>query len=603
MNKKRLIALGKLFRHVGYDRASASALFAVSLSELAEGQKNKGHVVHSSITAFAIATPLLTALLAWFWPPALVSFAIILPLIGIGLYDRRQTRHSLRRNYPLFGRGRWVMEWIRPFIRQYLIESDTDGAPINRMFRSIVYQRAKGTLEAVPFGTQIDTYRAGYEWMGHSLEAIDTKTLNADIRVMVGGPECRQPYSASIFNISAMSFGALSRNAILALNAAAKDGNFFHNTGEGGISPYHLRPGGDLVWQIGTGYFGCRDESGTFSPTAFAEKAKLPSVKMIEIKLSQGAKPGHGGILPAEKNTPEIAVIRGVPVATQIDSPPVHSAFFGPLGLLEYVRRLREPSGGKPVGIKLSIGRESDFVAICKAITRSGILPDFITVDGGEGGTGAAPLEYVNSVGMPLREAIAFVDDCLTGFSLRQDIRIIASGKILTGFHLVKNLALGADLCNSARGMMLALGCVQSLTCNSNRCPTGVATQDPRLYRGLVIADKRLRVVRYHRRTVHATTEIIASAGLRHSSELDRTHIYRRVSHDAIRRYDQIFPYLKDGSLLTTEPPDGWRLHLDEADPKEWRPRRRLTEVDLQLWDSRGEPGRPNGVSDNVVRV
>jgi glutamate synthase domain-containing protein 2 len=514
---------------------------------------------------FSVVSPLLLLALAGFWPPALASLALILPLIAVGIHDALQPHHSLRRNFPLLGRGRWFMEWLRPFIRQYLIESDTDGLPVNRMFRSIVYQRAKGVLDTVPFGTQVDVYRDGYEWIGHSLAAIDSKTLHPDLRVTMGGPQCRQPYSASVFNISAMSFGALSRNAVLALNAAAKDGGFYHNTGEGGLSRHHLEMGGDLVWQIGTGYFGCRDDKGAFSPTAFAEKATLPNVKMIEIKLSQGAKPGHGGILPADKNTPEIAAIRGVRAGVQVDSPPVHDAFSGPLGLLEFVGFLRELSGGKPIGFKLSIGRKSEFLAICLAMRQSGVLPDFITVDGGEGGTGAAPLEYVNSVGMPLREALAFVDDCLTGLDLRDQIRIIASGKVLTGFHLVKNLALGADLCNSARGMMLALGCVQSLACNSNRCPTGVATQDPRLYRGIVIADKKRRVIQYHHKTVHATAELIASAGLRHTSELNRTHIYRRVSQEAVRRYDEIFPLLDTGSLLAAIPPKEWRQDLDEA--------------------------------------
>jgi glutamate synthase domain-containing protein 2 len=379
-----------------------------------------------------------------------------------------------------------------------------------------------------------------------------------------------------------MSFGALSRNAILALNGGARDGNFYHNTGEGGISPYHLESGGDLVWQIGTGYFSCRDEAGKFSAQAFAEKAALPNVKMIEIKLSQGAKPGHGGILPADKNTAEIAAIRGVPVATQVDSPPTHGAFSTPQDLLEFIAELRELSAGKPVGFKLSVGRKSEFIAICKAIIHSEIVPDFITVDGGEGGTGAAPLEYTNSVGMPLREALAFVDDCLTGFGLRQHIRIIVSGKVLTGFHLVKNLALGADICNSARGMMLALGCVQSLTCNSNHCPTGVATQNPRLYRGLVVANKRQRVSQYHRKTVHATAELIASAGLSHTSELTRTHIYRRINQETVQRYDEIFPYLNTGSLLSREPPEAWRLYLNEADPGSFMPKRCLTEIEQQ---------------------
>jgi glutamate synthase domain-containing protein 2 len=545
--------------------------------------------MHAKFFGFTVGALLLTALLRWFWPPAIWLLALFIPLIGVGLYDLFQSKHSLRRNFPLFGRGRWFMEWLRPYIRQYLIESDTDGAPINRMFRSIVYQRAKGALETVPFGTQVDTYHDGYEWIGHSLSAIDAEEVDQDMRVTVGGPQCRQPYQASIYNISAMSFGALSRNAILALNGGAREGGFYHNTGEGGLSDYHLQQGGDLVWQIGTGYFGCRDDNGRFSPYEFTAKATLPNVKMIEIKLSQGAKPGHGGILPAGKNTAEIAAIRGVPVATQVNSPPTHSAFSTPLELLEFVHRLRELSDGKPVGFKLSVGRHSEFIAICKAMVESGIMPDFITVDGGEGGTGAAPLEYTNSVGMPLREALAFVDDCLIGFGLREDIRIIASGKILTGFHLVKNLALGADLCNSARGMMLALGCIQSLSCNSNRCPTGVATQDPRLYRGLVVEDKAPRVAQFHRKTVHATAEMIASAGLRHTSELTRTHIHRRINQEKIMRYDQLFPYLKTGSLLADEPPENWRLYLKEADADSFMPRHTLTEIEEQHEEIQGK--------------
>lgn len=538
--------------------------------------------MRAKFLAFSVGTPFLAVALAQYWPAAWWLIACLVPLIGVGIYDLVQPYHALRRNYPLFGRGRWLMEGLRPFVRQYLLESDTDGAPINRMFRSIVYQRAKGELETVPFGTQVDTYRTGYEWIGHSLSAIDAKAINADLRVTVGGPQCTQPYSASIFNISAMSFGALSRNAILALNGAARDGNFYHNTGEGGISPYHLESGGDLIWQIGTAYFGCRDDAGQFEPKAFAETATRSQVKMIEVKLSQGAKPGHGGILPADKNTAEIASMRGVPAGIQVDSPPAHTAFSTPIGLLEFVAQLRQLSGGKPIGFKLSVGRKSEFIAICKAMVQTGIRPDFITVDGGEGGTGAAPLEYVNSVGMPLREALAFVDDSLTGFGLRQDIRLIASGKILTGFHLVKNLALGADICNSARGMMLALGCVQSLTCNSNHCPTGVATQDPRLYRGLVVTDKRQRVLQYHHKTVHITAELIASAGLHHTSELTRTHIYRRVSQETVRRYDQIFPYLKSGSLLTKSPPDAWHVYLDEADVSSFAPKHCLTEIEKQ---------------------
>ena len=431
--------------------------------------------MHSTFIKALVATLVAITAIYYFWPPILWTLLIILPLAAVGFYDMSQTRHSIRRNFPLFGRGRWIMEELRPFIRQYFVESDTDGTPINRMFRNIVYQRAKGALETVPFGTRVDTYRTGYEWIGHSLSALDVSQIDRELRVSVGGPDCTQPYACSIFNISAMSFGSLSRNAILALNRGARAGGFAHNTGEGGISPHHLEPGGDLIWQIGTAYFGCRDDNGEFSSEAFQQKALLDSVKMIEIKLSQGAKPGHGGILPAEKNSPEIAAIRGVPPYTQVNSPAAHTLFDTPVGLVRFIARLRELSGGKPVGIKLAIGRKSEFLAICKAMVQTGVAPDFITVDGGEGGTGAAPLEYTNSIGMPLRDAIAFVADCLTGFGLKQQIRIIASGKIITGFHLVKNMALGADICNSGRGMMLALGCVHSLICNSNRCQIGRA--------------------------------------------------------------------------------------------------------------------------------
>ncbi|MBL3589249.1 MAG: FMN-binding glutamate synthase family protein [gamma proteobacterium endosymbiont of Lamellibrachia anaximandri] len=536
--------------------------------------------MHSTFIKALSATLITVAIIYPFWPATVWVLVFIAPFTALGFYDMFQKRHSIRRNFPLFGRGRWIMEEIRPFIRQYFVESDTDGAPINRMFRNIVYQRAKGALETVPFGTRVDTYRTGYEWIGHSLSAIDVSDVDEDLRVNVGGPDCRQPYSASIFNISAMSFGALSQNAILALNKGAKSGEFAHNSGEGGISPYHLEHGGDLIWQIGTGYFGCRDRNGKFSPDLFKEKVSLESVKMIEIKLSQGAKPGHGGILPAGKNTPEISGIRGVEPYTQVNSPATHNAFDSPLGLVQFIAQLRELSDGKPVGFKLSIGRKSEFVAICKAMHESGILADFITVDGGEGGTGAAPLEYTNSIGMPLREAITFVADCLTGFGLKQHIKIIASGKIITGFHLVKNMALGADICNSARGMMLAVGCVHSLICNSNRCPSGVATQDPRLFNGLVVPDKAARVTHYHAKTVHATAEIIASTGICHTSELNRTHIYRRISQYEIKRYDQIFPYLPANCLLDGSIPDLFKLIMQEASSDTFAPHNCLTRID-----------------------
>lgn len=536
--------------------------------------------MHAKFITTAFVTLLLIVVLQLSWPPILWSLLIVVPLILVGVYDMFQSRHTIWRNFPLFGRGRWVIESIRPYVKQYLIESDTDGAPINRMFRNIVYQRAKNALETEPYGTRVDTYRTGYEWIGHSLSAIDVSDVDHDLRVSVGGPDCQQPYLASIFNISAMSFGALSCNAILALNRGAKGGGFSHNTGEGGISQYHLEHGGDLVWQIGTGYFGCRDDEGNFSAEDFREKASLDVVKMIEIKLSQGAKPGHGGILPADKNTPEIAKIRGVDAGTEVDSPPTHSSFDSPLGLVKFIGQLRDLSRGKPVGFKLAIGRQSEFIAICKAMVELNIYADFITVDGGEGGTGAAPLEYTNSIGMPLREALAFVDDCLTGYGLRQHIRVIASGKILSSFHLIKNLSLGADICNSARGMMLALGCVHSLTCNSNHCPSGVATQNPKLYRGLVVTDKAQRVKQFHAKTVHATAEIIASTGLHHTSQLNRTHIYRRISQNAIQRYDQIPPVLKTGCLLSEDVPESFKLYVEEARSDSFMPDHCLTHID-----------------------
>lgn len=439
-------------------------------------------------------------LIGFYWQPAWWFLLLTVALLAFAVYDSLQTQHTILRNFPLIGRTRWTIEALRPYLQQYILESDTEGAPISRMFRSIVYQRAKDSRETIPFGTQLDTYKDGYEWIGHSLSARDLGEMNHDPRITIGGKYCKQPYHASILNISAMSFGSLSKNAILALNKGAQKGNFYHNTGEGGLTPYHLENSGDLVWQIGTGYFGCRTKDGDFDADKFKEKACLPQVKMIEIKLSQGAKPGHGGILPAYKNTPEIAKIRGVEPGTQVDSPPRHSAFSTPIEMIDFITQLRELSGGKPIGIKLALGRKSEFVAMCKAMVKTGVTPDFITVDGGEGGTGAAPLEYTNSIGFPLREALAFVDDCLIGYDLRKDIKIIASGKIISAFQLVKTLSLGADVCNSARGMMLALGCVQSLSCNTNKCPTGVATQDPKLTKGLVVEDKFERVYRFHKK-------------------------------------------------------------------------------------------------------
>ncbi len=600
-------------------------------------------------TAFVVcsAVVLLLVLLAGLaWTPAFALLLVVGPLVALGAHDYLQTEHSLRRNFPLVGRGRWLMEAVRPFVRQYFIESETDGAPVPRQFRSVVYQRAKGASDTVPFGTKMDAYRDGYEWIAHSIAAFDVHEghglddpqwaseadaandadgslhadgaagvvsghgaatavrpvgangadgpangpangsangsangpadervdEHADARVRVGGAECTRPYDASLLNVSAMSYGSLSSNAILALNGGAKLGGFAHNTGEGGLSRHHLEPGGDLVWQIGTGYFGCRDARGRFDPERFREGATREQVRMIEIKISQGAKPGHGGILPAIKNTPEIARARGVEVGTLVASPPAHSAFRTPIELLEFVRTLRELSGGKPVGFKLCVGRESEFVAVCKAMVETGIRPDFVTVDGGEGGTGAAPLEFTNSVGMPLRDALAFVCDCLSGFDLKTDVRVIATGKIFTAFHMVKNLALGADLCNSARGFMMSLGCVQSLVCNTNHCPTGVATQDHKLMSGLVVGDKVHRVASFHAGTLETLAELVAAAGLRSARELNRTHVYRRTSQHDVQRYDELFPYAEVGSLLQRPYPERFERPMAEADVSTFMP-------------------------------
>ncbi|MEE1943832.1 FMN-binding glutamate synthase family protein [Pedobacter sp. KR3-3] len=505
-----------------------------------------------AIAAFLVA---LTIMLGLTYAPLWWLFIFTGPFVVLGVYDLYQPKHSIVRNYPVFGRLRYFMEELRPKIYQYFIESDTNGKPFNRLNRSLIYQRAKKDNDTIPFGTQLDVYENGYEWLSHSIAAISHHELDSNPRVLVGGPACTQPYSASIYNISAMSFGSLSQNAILALNGGAKMGNFAHNTGEGGISDYHSGPGGDLIWQIGTGYFGCRNHDGSFNYDAFAERSKTPNVKMIEIKLSQGAKPGHGGILPAKKVTPEIARIRLVKEGFDVISPPAHTAFSTPLEMMEFVKKLRTLSGGKPIGFKLCIGRRSEFFAICKAMIETGIYVDFVTVDGGEGGTGAAPQEFSNAVGMPLREGVAFVYDVLSGFGLKKHIKIIASGKVASGFDLVKNIALGADLCNSARGMMFALGCIQALECNSNTCPTGVATQDPSLMKGLVVEDKTVRVFNFHQATVQSAVELLGAAGLRHPYQLTRAYINRRTSQNMMQSYIETFPYIPEGSLLQTPYP------------------------------------------------
>lgn len=494
---------------------------------------------------------IIIAVVGTIWPPALWSLVVVLPLAAVGFYDLFQVRHTILRNYPIVGHFRYLLEKFRPEIMQYFVETDTQGRPINRISRSLVYERAKGVIDTTPFGTQEDVYSEGYEWMDHSIYAKNFDELDDHPRITVGGKDCKQPYSSSVLNISAMSFGSLSKNAILALNKGAKMGGFAHNTGEGGVSPYHLEHGGDLIWQIGTGYFGCRTEDGNFSPEQFQNTATHENVKMIEVKISQGAKPGHGGILPAVKNTEEIAAIRGIEPHTTIFSPPHHKAFSNAKELLEFLKQLRDLSGGKPVGFKLCVGRTEEFVDICKAMLETGITPDFITVDGGEGGTGAAPVEFSNSIGMPMCDGLAFVANTLVGFDLKKDIKIMASGKIISGFHMARAVALGADICYSARAMMLALGCIQALECHENTCPTGVATQNKSLMRGLVVDNKADRVNSYHEKTVHSFVELIAATGSTDHTQLNRSHIKRRVSVDKVKRFDEIYPNMAKGSLIT----------------------------------------------------
>jgi glutamate synthase domain-containing protein 2 len=516
--------------------------------------------IRSSIVIVAL-------LIVWtyFWPYALLFFIVVVPVVYMGVSDMIQTKQSLKRNFPFFGRLRYVFEDLRPKIQQYFVESDTDGAPINRNDRSVIYQRAKKQVDTTPFGTQLDVYAEGYEWMSHSITPKDFHKIDHHPRVLVGNKDCKQPYSASVFNVSAMSFGALSANAVEALNGGAKIGNFAHNTGEGGISPHHTVNGGDIIWQVGTGYFGARDAAGNFSAEAFQKNALRPEVKMIELKLSQGAKPGHGGILPGKKNTPEIAAIRGVTAGTTVYSPPFHSAFGTPREMILFLHKMRELSGGKPIGFKLCVGRKSEFISICKAMVELDLYPDFITVDGGEGGTGAAPPEFSNFVGMPLMDGLSFVDNMLKGFNIRHHIRIDASGKVFTGFHILRAIALGADMCNSARAMMMALGCIQALECNKNSCPTGVATQDPELVRGLVVEDKKVRVANYHRNTVESFVELMAASGIDNPGRLNRHQITRRVFMNEVRTFEEIYPSVPLGAMVNGSIPQQYLNSFQSA--------------------------------------
>ncbi len=483
----------------------------------------------------------------WF----LLAAGVFTGLAAVGVYDVVQTRHAILRNYPILGHMRFIFEGIRPEIRQYLIESDRDEEPFSREQRSIVYQRAKGVEDKRPFGTQERIYDAGYAWLTHSIQPLHLESH--DFRVLIGNAACRQPYAASLYNISAMSFGALSGNAILALNKGAKTGGFAHDTGEGSISRYHREGGGDLIWEIGSGYFGCRAPDGTFDPDRFEAQAADPQVKMIEVKLSQGAKPGHGGVLPAAKVTPEIAEARGVPLGFDCVSPAAHSAFSTPIEFMTFLDILRKRSGGKPVGFKLCIGHRREFMCIVKAMLETGVVPDFIVVDGKEGGTGAAPLEFANHVGMPLVEGLSFVHNTLRGAGLRDGVRIGAAGKLVTAFDIARTLAIGADWANSARGFMFAIGCIQAQACHTNRCPTGVATQDKLRQRALVVPDKAERVANFHRNTLRALADMAGAAGLDDPRMFLPHHFLQRDTSGEMLSGDEVWPYLPDGFLLAGE--------------------------------------------------
>ncbi|MBZ9560368.1 MULTISPECIES: FMN-binding glutamate synthase family protein [unclassified Modicisalibacter] len=518
----------------------------------------------ASLIGLVVSLGLWPVASGWGW-----AAAIFAALAALGTYDIRQKSHTVSRNYPILAHFRYGLESIGPEIRQYFIESDTDAQPFSREQRSLVYRRAKNVSDKKAFGSVLDLYAEGYEWMSPSLHPATID--DHDFRLVIGA-DCDKPYSASVFNISAMSFGALSPNAISALNRGARDGGFYHDTGEGAISPYH-RHGGDLVWEIGSGYFGCRNDDGSFSESRFVENATLESVKMIEIKLSQGAKPGHGGILPAAKVTPEIAATRGVSMGRDVVSPAGHSAFTTPLEMMAFIARLRHLSGGKPVGIKLAIGHPWEWFGLVKAMLESDTRPDFIVVDGGEGGTGAAPLEFINRLGMPLTEALLLVHNTLVGAGLRERIHVGASGKIISAFDIARTIALGADWCNAARGFMFSLGCIQSMSCHTDRCPSGVATQDPQRGRKLDVADKSQRVRQFHENTLEALAEMLAAAGLTHPGQLGPEHVLRRASPTEVQTLDTLYAYLAPGELLEGTPTHQVYRHFwDSARADAFRP-------------------------------
>jgi glutamate synthase domain-containing protein 2 len=509
------------------------------------GHPIKLHLGRYTAFIFCIVAFGLGLMLGW---PVWITLTAWL-LVCVGVFDLIQNSHSILRNYPVIGHVRWLVEMIRPELRQYLFESDTEAAPFSRAQRTLVYNRAKDMAGDHPFGTLMNVYADDYEFIAHSTRPIMEPDWQG-FRILIGNDQCAKPYSASVFNVSAMSFGALSPNAIRALNKGAKLGNFYHDTGEGSISPYHRENGGDIVWELGSGYFGCRAADGRFDPDLFAAQANDDQVKMIEIKLSQGAKPGHGGVLPSAKVTAEIAKTRGVPMGQDCVSPARHSAFSTPLEMMAFVAELRRLSGGKPVGFKLCIGHPWEFMAIVKAMIESGTVPDFVVVDGGEGGTGAAPAEFSDHIGMPMREGLMFVRNALVGAGLRDRIKIGAAGKITSAFDMASVLALGADWTNAARGYMFALGCIQSLSCHTNRCPTGVATQDLSRQRALVVPNKAERVRNFHDNTLMALADMLAAAGVAHPNDLMPHHLHRRISTTEVKQVSELYTFLQPRSLV-----------------------------------------------------
>ncbi len=506
------------------------------------------------------------------WPdriPFAICFAAFTAFSLIGIYDLVQKQHAVLRNYPVIAHLRFILEAIRPEMRQYFFEDETNGLPFSRNMRSVVYQRSKMVLDVLPFGTNYEVYGQGFEWLNHSIAPIPAR--KEGFRVTIGGPDCTRPYSASVFNISAMSFGSLSANAIRALNGGARLGGFAHDTGEGGYSPYHRENGGDIIWELGSGYFGARNPDGSFSPEKFAAAAANEQIKMVELKLSQGAKPGHGGVLPGPKVSREISQTRGVAMGEDCVSPPCHSAFSTPIEMMRFIGEMRRLAGGKPTGFKLCIGHEWEFLAICKAMLETGIYPDFIVVDGKEGGTGAAPLEFIDHIGRPMREGLSFVHNALVGIGARDRVKIGAAGKIISGFDIARAMALGADWCNAARGFMFALGCIQSQSCHTDRCPTGVATQDPLRQKALDVPTKTQRVANFHRATLHALAELTAAAGLEHPKQFTTAHISRRISASQVATFADLYPALAPGELLSGTANPRWAIPWTQAQAQSFR--------------------------------